>query len=157
MDRFILAVEKIAGIFLGVVAALTFASAVLRYGFATGIPDGFFLACMFQGIAIFWGIASTTYEGKHIAVDILWEASGPRARRVIDLAATLITGAFLVVFAWMLYFKVLSTYDSNQVSSELAVQIWPYYLLASLGIGCAAALALIRVWRVASGRTVMNG
>lgn len=157
MDRFILAVEKTAGAFLGVVAALTFASAVLRYGFATGIPDGFFLACMFQGIAIFWGIASTTYEGKHIAVDILWEMSGPRGRRLIDGAATLITAAFLTAFTWMLYFKVVSTYQSNQVSSELAVQIWPYYLLASLGIACAAVLSLVRIWRLASGRTVMNG
>lgn len=157
MDRFILAVEKIAGAFLGVVAALTFASAVLRYGFATGIPDGFFLACMFQGIAIFWGIASTTYEGKHIAVDILWEMSGPRGRRAIDVLATLITAAFLVVFAWMLYYKVVSTYEGNQISSEVGFQIWPYYVLASLGIACAAVLALIRAWRAASGRTVMNG
>jgi len=157
VDRFILAVEKIAGTFLGVVAALTFASAVLRYVFSTGIPDGFFLACMFQGIATFWGIASTTYEGKHIAVDVLWEVSGPAGRRAIDIAATLITAAFLVVFAWMLYFKVVSTYEGNQISSEIGFQIWPYYLLASLGIACAAALALIRVWRVATGRSVMNG
>ena len=157
MDRFILAVEKIAGAFLGVVAALTFASAVLRYVFSAGIPDGFFLACMFQGIAIFWGIASTTYEGKHIAVDVLWEMSGPAWRRVIDIAATMITAAFLIVFAWMLYAKVVSTYEGNQISSELGFEIWPYYLLASLGIACAAVLALIRSWRLAAGRTVMNG
>jgi TRAP-type C4-dicarboxylate transport system permease small subunit len=157
VDRFILAVEKIAGAFLGVVAMLTFVSAVLRYVFSSAIPDGFILACMFQGIAIFWGIASTTYEGKHIVVDILWEASGPAARRAIDIVATLITAAFLVVFAWMLYAKVVSTYEGNQISNELGFQLWPYYLLASLGIACAAVLALIRVWRLAGGRAVMNG
>lgn len=157
LDRFILIVEKAAGAFLGIVAALTFFSAVLRYVFSTGIPDGFFLACMFQGIAIFWGIASTTYEGKHIVVDILWEMAAPAWKRAIDVAATLITAAFLIVFAWMLYAKVVSTYDGNQVSSELGVQIWPYYVLASLGIACAAVLALIRTWRLAIGRSVMNG
>lgn len=157
LDRFILVVEKIAGAFLGIVAALTFFSAVLRYVFSAGIPDGFFLACMFQGIAIFWGIASTTYEGKHIAVDILWEMSGPAGRRAIDIAATVITAAFLIAFTWMLYAKVVSTYDGNQISSELGFQIWPYYLLASLGIACAAVLALIRLWRLAAVRTTTHG
>lgn len=157
MDRFILAVEKIAGAFLGVVAALTFLEAMLRYLVSSAIPDAFLFACMFQGIAIFWGIASTTYEGKHIAVDIFWEMSGPAWRRAIDIAATLITAAFLIVFTWMLYAKVVSTYEGNQISSELGFQIWPFYLLASLGIACAAILALIRVWRLAVGRTVMNG
>ncbi len=157
MDRFILIVEKAAGAFLGIVAAITFFSAVLRYVFSTGIPDGFFFACMFQGIAIFWGIASTTYEGKHIVVDILWEMSGPAGRRAIDVVATLITAAFMIVFSWMLYAKVISTYEGNQISSEVGFEIWPYYVLASLGIGCAAILALIRAWRLAAGRIAMNG
>jgi TRAP-type transport system small permease protein len=157
LDRFILVVEKIAGAFLGIVAALTFFSAVLRYLFSTGIPDGFFLACMFQGIAIFWGIASTTYEGKHIVVDVLWEMCGPAWRRVIDIAATVITAAFLIVFSWMLYAKVVSTYDGNQISSEVGFQIWPYYVLASLGIACAAVLALVRLWRLATDRTASHG
>lgn len=83
--------------------------------------------------------------------------AAPAWKRAIDVAATLITAAFLIVFAWMLYAKVVSTYDGNQVSSELGVQIWPYYVLASLGIACAAVLALIRTWRLAIGRSVMNG
>ncbi len=148
MDRFILIVEKIAGAFLGVVAALTFFEIVLRYFFGLQIPDSFILACMFQGIAIFWGIASTTYEGKHIVVDMAWEASGPVGRRVIDIIATSITAGFLGVFAWMLLGKVESTYSSNQISSELGFQLWPYHLAAALGIVCAALLASIRLWRL---------
>lgn len=157
MDRFVLIVEKVAGAFLGIVAAITFFSAVLRYVFSTGIPDGFFFACMFQGIAIFWGIASTTYEGKHIAVDVLWEMCGPAWRRIIDILATLITAAFLIVFAWMLYAKVISTYQGNQVSSEIGFEIWPYYVLASAGIACAAVLSLIRLWRLSVNRPALEG
>jgi TRAP-type transport system small permease protein len=148
VDRFILIVEKIAGAFLGIVAALTFFEIVLRYFFGLQIPDSFILACMFQGIAIFWGIASTTYEGKHIAVDVFWEMSGPAGRRVIDIVATLITTVFLGVFAWMLLGKVESTYSGNQVSNELEFQLWPYHLAAALGIVCAALLAVTRLWRL---------
>lgn len=157
MDRFILIVEKAAGAFLGIVAAITFFSAVLRYVFSAGIPDGFFFACMFQGIAIFWGMACTTYEGKHIVVDVLWEMCGPAGKRAIDIAATVITAAFLIVFSWMLYAKVISTYEGNQISSEVGFEIWPYYVLASLGIACAAALSLIRLWRITTDRAAANG
>ncbi len=147
MDRFILIVEKIAGAFLGIVAALTFFEIAFRL-VGLQIPDWFILACMFQGIAIFWGIASTTYEGKHIAVDVFWEMSGPAGRRIIDIVATVITAGFLGVFAWMLIGKVESTYSANQVSNELEFQLWPFHLAAALGIVCAALLSLIRLWRL---------
>jgi TRAP-type transport system small permease protein len=147
VDRFILIVEKVAGAFLGIVAGLTFFEIALRL-VGLQIPDWFILACMFQGIAIFWGIASTTYEGKHIVVDVFWEMSGPAGRRAIDIIATVVTAGFLGVFAWMLLGKVESTYSANQVSNELEFQLWPYHLAAALGIVCAAILAAIRLWRL---------
>lgn len=147
MDRFVLIVEKVAGAFLGVVAALTFFEIAFRL-VGLQIPDWFVLACMFQGIAIFWGIASTTYEGKHIAVDVFWEMSGPAGRRAIDILATLITVGFLGAFAWMIVGKVESTYSAGQVSNELAFPLWPFHLAAALGIVSAALLAAIRLWRL---------
>ena len=64
------------------------------------------------------------------------------------IIATVITAGFLGVFAWMLLGKVESTYSSNQVSSEIAFQLWPFHLAAALGIVCAAIMALIRLWRL---------
>ena len=145
MDKFIRAVNTAAGMFLGCVAILTFLVALLRYAFSITIPDWFNLACMLQGIAIFWGIASTTHEGRHITVDGVWELSGPRMRRAIDLFADSVTLVFLAAFAWMLVYKVQSTYETNQLSSDLGVPLWPFHLLAALGIGAAAILALLRL------------
>ena len=152
MDKFIRAVNIAAGMFLGCIAILTFLVALLRYGFSVTIPDWFNLACMLQGIAIFWGIASTTYEGRHITVDGFWTLSGPAARRVIDLIADFLTLVFLGVFAWMLVYKVQSTYEGNQISSDLGVPLWPFHLVASLGIAAAALLALVRLRRTATRR-----
>jgi TRAP-type C4-dicarboxylate transport system permease small subunit len=145
MNKFIRAVNAVAGMFLGCVAVLTFLVALLRYGFSVTIPDWFNLACMLQGIAIFWGIASTTHEGRHITVDGLWELSRPAGRRAIDLAADALTHVFLAALAWMLVYKVQSTYDSNQISADLGVPLWPFHLVASLGIGVASLLALLRL------------
>ena len=152
MERSIRAIDRIAGLFLAAVAALTFFEAVLRYSLALQIPDWYALACLFQGIAIFWGIASTTHEGKHIVVDALWEMCGPRLRRAIDFVAELVNSAFFGVFAWMLALKVASTYREGEVSTQLGFELWPFQFVAALGIVCAAFLAVSRLWRVLAGR-----
>ena len=148
MDRLTDTIDRIAGIFLGVIALVTFTVAVLRYVFNVTIPDWFNLICMLQGIAIFWGIASTTYEERHISVDGLYEMSGPRARRAIDVFAAIASLVFLVALACMLVLKVRSTYETNQQSADLGVPLWPFFLVASAGIWAAALLAVLHLRRV---------
>ena len=81
MTRFIAVVERMAGAFLGLVAAITFAESVLRYTLAVHIPDGFILSQTLQGIAVCWGIATATYADRHVTVDVLYAAAGMRLRR----------------------------------------------------------------------------
>ncbi len=150
MDRFISIVDRISGLSLGAVALLTFMEAALRYVLGLQIPDWYSLACLLQGIAIFWGISSTTYEGKHIAVDALWEIGGPAFRRALDIIADVITVLFLGTFAVMLAYKIDSTYDSHQVSPDLGMPLWPFHLVAGLGIASSVALGSIRLWRTAT-------
>lgn len=147
IDRIIAAIDRTAGVFLALVAALTFVVAVLRYVFSTTLPDWFNLACMMQGIAIFWGIASTTYDGRHICVDGLWEMAGPGARRAIDVFADLVTFGFLAMLGWMLIAKVAATEASNELSADLGVPLWPFQALAAAGILAAVLLAAVRAVR----------
>ncbi|MBM3570018.1 MAG: TRAP transporter small permease [Alphaproteobacteria bacterium] len=152
MDRLVIAVERISGLFLGCVVVLSFVSVLLRDVLSFSIPDWFLFACFLQGIAIFWGVASTTYRNSHIVVDLTWELVGPRGQRAIDLFAALVTLASLLVFAWVLVGKMEETVASGRVTQDLRLPIWPFHVLASLGIGAAALLAAIRVRRLILGR-----
>ena len=78
MDRFIDAIELVAAIFVGLVAADIFISVLLRYFFSVSIPDSYDFGRMLLGILIFWGIAATSYRGTHITVDLVWANVGPR-------------------------------------------------------------------------------
>ena len=53
MDRFIDAIELIAAVFVGIVAADTFLIVVLRYFFNVGIPDSYDFGQLLLGILIF--------------------------------------------------------------------------------------------------------
>lgn len=154
MDRLVATVERAAGTFLAAVAALVFASVVARDLFAFNIPDGFDFSRYLQGIAIFWGLAVASYRNDHILVDVLWEVCGERGRRWIDLFATTVTFVFMAVFAWMLADTLPPTVRAHQVTADTGVLVWPFYLVAALGIAAAAAVTMARLVRLARGEAV---
>jgi TRAP-type transport system small permease protein len=149
MNRFVVIVETIAGYFIGLLAIITFAEAVMRYLFRAHLPDGFVLGQMMQGIAICWGIGTATYADRHICVDVVYQL-GPRSmRRAFDLFGYTLNLLFMLLFASAISYKVIDIMRSGEVSSDLHVPMWTGYSLASLGIVAATLLAGLRWWQVA--------
>ncbi|MCC2673381.1 MAG: dctM [Ramlibacter sp.] len=148
MKRALSATEMVAAFFLLAIALLTAGNVLLRDLFAVQIPDWFDGARMIQGIALFWGVALATYYGSHICVDAWWEHLGPAGRRRMDILATLVTLAFLLPLAWMVWVKVAGT--GTQGTMDLRMPLWMFYAVASVGTTVAVLLALVRVvllWR----------
>jgi len=143
------AVDLIAGLLLGLIALTTFGEAALRYMFAVQIPDAYTLAGYAQAIAIFWGICSATYAGRHITVDLLWEFLGRNGRRLLDLVATLFSALFLGAMTWMLFAKVVRAKGSFEITSVLHWPIWPFIAAAAAGIAVAFILAVLRMLDIA--------
>ena len=124
MKRLLSATELVAAFFLLAIAVLTAGNVLLRDLFAIQIPDWFDGARMLQGIALFWGVALATFYGSHICVDALWEHLPPARRRWLDIAATLLTFAFLLPLAWMVGVKVAGT--GTQGTMDLRLPLWMF-------------------------------
>jgi TRAP-type C4-dicarboxylate transport system permease small subunit len=148
MDRFIDAIEWVAAIFVGIVAADIFLSVLLRYFFSTSIPDSFNFGQLLLGILIFWGIAATSYRGGHITVDLVWANAGPRRQRIIDVFATLVLLFVVTVQTYTLFNKVVGTYEDNILTVDLNLPYWPFFALAWAGDVSAVLLIAIRTWRL---------
>jgi TRAP-type C4-dicarboxylate transport system permease small subunit len=148
VNRFIVAVERVAGAFLGLVAAITFAEALLRYTVAKHIPDGFILGQMLQGIAICWGIGTATYADRHVTVDALYTVLNARWKRIFDVTAYTLNLLFFAAFGFMISFKVYDILKAGERSIDLNLPIWAGYLLASIGIVVTLVLAGARWWQV---------
>ena len=147
-DRIINTIEWLAAISVGVVALNIFISVVLRKFFNTSIPDAYDFGRMLLAILIFWGIAATSYRGGHITVDLLWASVGPRAKRAIDVFATLMLLVFVVMQTIMLFDKVRLTYIDNVLTYDLNLPTWPFYAVAWTGDFCAVVLIAVRTWRL---------
>jgi TRAP-type C4-dicarboxylate transport system permease small subunit len=148
MDRFIDGIEMIAAVFVGLVAADTFISVLLRYFFNTQIPDAHDVGRLMLGILIFWGIAATSYRGTHITVDLLWSAVSPRWQRWMDIFATLVLLFVVGVQTTMLFDKVVDTYQTNVSTYDLRLPNWPFFALAWAGDVSAVLLIAIRTYRL---------
>ena len=147
-DRIIDAIEWMAALFVGIVAANIFISVLLRKFFDTSIPDSYDFGRMLLGILIFWGIAATSYRGSHITVDLLWTGASPRMRRFIDVFATLVLLFVVTVQTIMLFDKVAVTMRDNVLTYDLNLPTWPFFAVAWMGDVCAVLLIGIRTWRL---------
>ena len=157
MDRFIDTIEWLAAIFVGIVALDVFAIVMLRRFFNTAIPDSFDFGRLLLGILIFWGIAATSYRGAHITVDLVWANVGPRARRWIDVFATLVLLFVVTVQTYTLFDKVVSTYRDHVLTFDLRLPTWPFFLVAWLGDVSAVLLIAIRTYRLIFHPEEMEG
>jgi len=155
-DRLIDGIEWIAAGFVGLVAADIFLSVLLRYFFNFVIPDGYDFGRLFLGILIFWGIAATSYRGAHITVDLLWEVSNQRWRRIIDVIATLMLLFIVAVQTVMLFDKVVQTRAQNVLTYDLHLPTWPFFLVAWLGDAAAVLLIAIRTFRLIFAPATVN-
>ena len=149
MKRLLAATETVAAVFLLLIALLTAANVVLRDLVAVQIPDWFDGTKMLMAIALFWGIAVATYHAGHIAVDIVWEHLKPGGRRLMDIVAGLVTLAFLVPMAWMVFSKVLAS--GTQATTDLRLPLVWFTSIAACGAVAAAVLALARVIELLRG------
>lgn len=147
--RVLAATETVAALFLLLIALVTAGNVALRDLFSVQIPDWYDGSKLLLGIALFWGIAVATYRAGHICVDIVWEHVGPRARRVIDLAAGTVVLAFLAPLAWRVWAGVLAT--GTQTTTDLRLPLIPFYAVAAAGAAAAALLAALRLWELARG------
>ncbi len=149
MNRFLRGVEGVAAFFLLLIALLVTANVTIRYTLSWQIPDWYDFSKQLQAIAIFFGIALTTYRAGHICVDIVWEHLGKRGRWVLDLVAIAVTFLFLVPMAWMIWVKVSST--GTQATSDMRIPLVPFYVVSAIGATLAVVLAAARIAELVRG------
>jgi TRAP-type C4-dicarboxylate transport system permease small subunit len=154
VNRFIKTVERVAGLFIGLVALVTFVEAVVRYTLAAyipeigHIPDAFVIGQTLQGIAICWGIATATYADRHVTVDVLYTAVGDAGRRIFDIVSYSINFIFMALFGIYSTVKVFDILEAGEISQELSIPLGYGYFFAALGVLAAIVLAAVKWWQV---------
>lgn len=150
VERGILVIERVAGVMLGVATLLIVLSAVGRYGFARPLPDAFDLSRLILGIAIAWGFASLGYHGSHIKVDLLAHGLPLVLRRVMNAFAWAVLLGFTVLLCWKIGERVQSAVAGGDVTMDLRLPHWVFFLAIWLGMLAALFTTGLRLWLIAA-------
>jgi TRAP-type C4-dicarboxylate transport system permease small subunit len=142
------AIEWVAAVALLSLMVLVFVSVAMRFLFNSPIKDAFDLSRMFLGVAVFWGIAAACGRDEYIRGDLFFEGLSDRAKLLIDGIGRIGTLAFVLALAWKVTDKVLDVRRGGEVSSELQIAIWPFYLLMCLGAAMTLVTVVVRLIRI---------
>ncbi|TGG91460.1 TRAP transporter small permease [Natronospirillum operosum] len=139
-------VERIASVFLAAVTSLVFVSAAARYLWGAPILDAHAFASLMLGVALLWGLSSASWRDEHISVDLLYMGFPPAMKRIVDILGQMLILIFVGLFCWMLLKHVGSVRDAGQVTVDTRTAVWPFYLMAWLGVAAAVMLIVARLW-----------
>jgi TRAP-type C4-dicarboxylate transport system permease small subunit len=177
LDRMVAAADVAAAIFLAAITVLTFADVILRaiskVALASwfprqlgqtlldivpgNVPDGFAFGKLALCIGLFWGLAGCCYRGDHIEVDVFWQMMPRWARRLTDYFAVTITALFMFGLSYMTLLRVDSVRQSGEVTPDLLVPLWPFYLVAWLGVAVGTLLLVVRYRQIARDHRLVHG
>ena len=126
-----------AVIFLGMIG-LVFYNAMLRYLFSSSYPPSEDWARFLFIYITFFGSIEAFYRRKHIAVDMFVDMLHGVSRKTVEIIASLIGMAVMVILLWGGVEYVMSTYDQESVSTGVNMT----FIYGTLPIMAAAALII---------------
>jgi TRAP-type C4-dicarboxylate transport system permease small subunit len=98
-------------------------------------------------LIIFFGLAYTQREGRHITVDALVKRFPGKVQdwfKVISLALFL---SYTIILCWLTWSFFLASYKYKTTSlSALDVQVWPYQLFMPLGLALISLLLVYDIY-----------
>lgn len=147
--RAILNIERVAGAILGLVTVLIFVSAIGRYVFASPVPDTFDVSRLVLGVAIAWGLASLGFHGTHIKVDLLAHTVPAVVQRTMNAIAWAVLLGFTILLTWKIWERLQSALAGGDVTMDLRLPHWPFFLGIWLGLVAALFTTSVRLWLIA--------
>ena len=135
------------------VMAITFVDVLGRYFFNAPITFAVELIQLGMGLLVLFGLAITTLQRGHIAVDLVENLVPESIGKLLAAIAALYGLAFIGLIAWRLWDRAFKFMDDGLATDILFLPVWPVVLLMALAAGVAAVVAFIQVVSPSTGRS----
>ena len=129
------AASAVAVLALAALAAVTVIDVGGRYLFNKPLMGAIELTEFLMVILSFGGLALAELRNSHISVDFFVAALPGRARALLDAAGALLGVVFWGFVAWRATVHSGRVWAFGEVSANLAVPVWPFYLAVTVGCG----------------------
>ncbi|MFD0916075.1 TRAP transporter small permease [Pseudahrensia aquimaris] len=135
-----------ACVVLVVLMLITFFDVVGRYFFDAPLTFAVELIGLNMGLLVFFGLAITTLNRGHIAVDLVSAASPPAIRRFLARIAAIAGSVFIALMAWRLWDRAGNFMSDGLVTDILAFPIYPIVMIMSATAGFTVVIAVYQIF-----------
>ncbi len=135
------------------IMAITFVDVVGRYFFNAPITFAVELIQLGMGLLVLFGLATTTLQRGHIAVDIIENLVPESIAKLFAAIAALCGLTFIGLLAWRLWDRSFKFMDDGLATDVLFLPVWPVVVLMSVAASLAAIVAFLQVLKPGMGRT----
>lgn len=144
----------IAALCLGFLFVVLLLNVILRYGFDSGIPWAYEIHALLLPWLVAGGLVIASSKGRHIAITLLPDVIGRRARQFLLLA---VEGLVLAISVNVLISSrpILMAAQYQSYSTLPLSQVWGYYSLVYAFAGMAA-IAVLDILRLLAGVDVFD-
>jgi TRAP-type C4-dicarboxylate transport system permease small subunit len=141
------AASAVAVIALAALAAVTVFDVAGRYLFNKPLLGAIELSEFLMVFLSFGALALAELRNGHITVDFFVAALPERARALLDAAAALLGMMFWGFVAWRAAVHAQRIWEFGEVSANLLLPTWPFYLAVTVGCGLLSLALIGRVLR----------
>jgi TRAP-type C4-dicarboxylate transport system permease small subunit len=132
---------------LAVLASVTVLDVAGRYLFNKPLFGAIEMSEFQMAILSFGGLALAELRNSHITVDFFLGALPERARAWLEAAGALLGIVFWGFVSWRATVHAHRIWEAGEVSANLTVPTWPFYLAVTVGCGLLAIALIGRVIR----------
>ena len=143
--RFDTAMHYLAGAALLGLLFLTVSDIVGRSAFRRPVSGTVELTSMVLVVVVFLAVAHSEDMGDHITIDLIYERVGKKFKAVLDIISDLLTIAVVALLSFQLYQFVLRNQRSGAETPVLDLPIWPFVLVAAIGMALYALSTVMRL------------
>lgn len=137
IDAFVEAVGRLTSWLALVLALVMGANVLLRYGFSLGFIWAQELEWHLLVPICLFGMSYALLHGEHVRVDVLYQSFGPTARRLVDVAAALISMAFCAIVVWLSIPYVYQSWSIGEGTANPGGIEYRYVVKSLIPIGFA--------------------
>jgi TRAP-type C4-dicarboxylate transport system permease small subunit len=132
----------IGGAAIGVLAALTLISVMLRLLFKSPIPGDIEIAQFLMAFAISCFLPWCQWHRGHVMIEFFTRSASRRQQQRLQRIGDGLMAAIAAVLAWRTLLAAISAYPTNEGSMILGIPIWINYAALVPGFAVMAVIAL---------------
>lgn len=144
LDRiFFKSEEVIITTCIWIMAVILVANVIGRTGFHRTLSFAEEVASIVTIFVTFVGTSYCVRIGRHITMTALYDALGPKGKKIFYLIVCLLTGFLMFAVAYISFTYVQELYSSGRVTNALLLPLWIPYLMIPLAFIVAGIQYLI--------------